>query len=44
MADCTFIADEICSLCCSLESECHDECKSTAGPVAIGMPTVPSAG
>ena len=29
MADCTFIADEICSLCCSLESACHDECKKT---------------
>lgn len=43
MADCTFIADEICSLCCSLESDCHDECKST-GPVTLGMPTVGAAG
>jgi purine-cytosine permease-like protein len=38
MADCTYISDEICSLCCSLESDCHDECKKQ-GPVSLGMPT-----
>ncbi|MCW2705577.1 MAG: rane protein [Blastococcus sp.] len=43
MADCTYIADEICSLCCSLESACHDECKKT-GTVSIGMPAVPTGG
>lgn len=37
MAGCPFHSGTICSLCCSLESECHDSCKSTA--VDLGMPT-----
>ncbi|GAC1586838.1 MAG: hypothetical protein NVS3B28_10890 [Candidatus Velthaea sp.] len=30
MAYCTFHSDPICSLCCSLEAQCHDSCKQTA--------------
>ena len=36
MAGCPFHAGTICSLCCSLESDCHDSCKS--GSVNLGMP------
>jgi hypothetical protein len=43
VADCTYISDEICSLCCSLESACHVECMKTE-PVSIGMPAAPVAG
>lgn len=34
----------ICSLCCSLEKDCHDSCKSGSGtgPVALAMPSVRS--
>ncbi|MGW1874412.1 purine-cytosine permease family protein [Streptomyces sp. NPDC001975] len=41
MANCPFHSGAICSLCCSLEKDCHDSCKS--GPVALAMPTVRSA-
>jgi purine-cytosine permease-like protein len=39
MADCPFITDEICSLCCSLESDCHDMCKKD-GHVPLGLPAL----
>jgi purine-cytosine permease-like protein len=40
MAGCPFHEGAICSLCCSLEKNCHDSCKSTAGgPVDLPMPT-----
>jgi purine-cytosine permease-like protein len=38
MAACPFHQGAICSLCCSLEAECHDACKKSAGPVDLGMP------
>ncbi|MFJ8490127.1 hypothetical protein ACIRBZ_17465 [Streptomyces sp. NPDC094038] len=41
VANCPFHSGAICSLCCSLEKDCHDSCKS--GPVALAMPTVRSA-
>jgi len=47
MAGCPFHSGAICSLCCSLEKDCHDSCKSgpgATGPVDLAMPTVPSAG
>jgi purine-cytosine permease-like protein len=34
---CPFHSGPVCSLCCSLESDCHDACKK---PVNLGMPTV----
>jgi purine-cytosine permease-like protein len=41
MAACPFHSGVICSLCCSLDSKCHDSCKKTAaGPVDLGIPTV----
>jgi purine-cytosine permease-like protein len=45
VAGCPFHEGAICSLCCSLEKECHDSCKKSAssGPVELAMPTVPSA-
>jgi hypothetical protein len=45
VANCPFHSGAICSLCCSLEKDCHDSCKSGAGtgPVALAMPTVRSA-
>jgi purine-cytosine permease-like protein len=39
MASCPFHNGPICSLCCSLESTCHDQCK-TRGPVHAGMPAM----
>jgi purine-cytosine permease-like protein len=33
---CPFHSGPVCSLCCSLESACHDACKK---PVNLGMPT-----
>jgi purine-cytosine permease-like protein len=45
MAGCPFHQGAICSLCCSLEKDCHDSCKSTgSGPVHLAMPTVIGAG
>ncbi|MFE4963266.1 purine-cytosine permease family protein [Streptomyces sp. NPDC056660] len=41
VAGCPFHSGAICSLCCSLEKDCHDSCKS--GPVALAMPAVRSA-
>ncbi|MEU9207627.1 hypothetical protein AB0D27_06635 [Streptomyces sp. NPDC048415] len=43
MADCPFTQSLVCSLCCSLESQCHDECKkpgAAVGPVLLGTPQV----
>lgn len=37
MAACPFHEGTICSLCCSLDAECHDACK-VPGPVDLGMP------
>jgi purine-cytosine permease-like protein len=39
MAGCPHHEGTICSLCCSLESACHDSCKKP-GAVSLGMPTV----
>ncbi|MFR0355224.1 purine-cytosine permease family protein [Streptomyces sediminimaris] len=45
VAGCPFHAGAICSLCCSLEKDCHDSCKSgpSTGPVALATPTLRSA-
>ncbi len=45
MAHCPFHSGAVCSLCCSLESACHDSCKSGtgAGPVDLAMPAVRAA-
>jgi len=45
IAGCPFHQGAICSLCCSLEKDCHDSCKTTGsgGPVPLAMPTVLSA-
>ncbi|MEV7027487.1 hypothetical protein [Kitasatospora sp. NPDC093558] len=46
IAGCPFHQGAICSLCCSLEKDCHDSCKkgtAGAGPVDLAMPTVRSA-
>jgi purine-cytosine permease-like protein len=40
MAACPFHNGPICSLCCSLDAACHDECKTTA-PTDLGMPAIP---
>ena len=44
MADCSYSAALVCSLCCVLEKRCHDECKRDGGvslaPVLLGTPTV----
>lgn len=39
MADCPYIESTVCSLCCSLEKNCHDMCK-TASTTSLGMPGV----
>ena len=44
-AQCPFHEGTICSLCCSLDADCHDVCTKSApggpgGPVLLGMPTV----
>jgi purine-cytosine permease-like protein len=44
IAGCPFHNGPICSLCCSLEKNCHDSCKTAPGPVDLATPTVPSAG
>ncbi|MET9018382.1 hypothetical protein ABZV93_00215 [Actinopolymorpha sp. NPDC004070] len=43
MATCPFHEGAICSLCCSTEGACHDQCKPNAwrpvsGPTMLGMP------
>jgi hypothetical protein len=43
-ADCPHHEGTICSLCCSLDADCHDSCTRSAradGPVLLGMPTGP---
>jgi len=35
IVSCPFHSGAVCSLCCSLESQCHDACKK---PVDLGMP------
>jgi purine-cytosine permease-like protein len=44
MAGCPFHEGPICSLCCSLDKDCHDMCKKTDGPVNLGLPTPARAG
>ncbi|MER5864941.1 hypothetical protein [Kitasatospora sp. NPDC002040] len=41
-ADCPFHQGTVCSLCCSLDADCHDACTkgAGAGPVLLGLPTV----
>jgi hypothetical protein len=36
VADCGVVTARVCSLCCSLESTCHDACKK-AGPVLVTL-------
>jgi hypothetical protein len=45
MAHCPFHGDAVCSLCCTLEKNCHDACKGPAAvsveagtPVSVGAP------
>lgn len=41
MAACPFHSGTICSLCCSLDSACHDMGKKgMPGPVDLGIPAV----
>jgi purine-cytosine permease-like protein len=40
MAACPFHNGPICSLCCSLDAACHDNCKRTPGPSQLGLPSV----
>jgi hypothetical protein len=51
MATCPFHQGTICSLCCSTDGACHDECKKpdgehqgTARRVLLGIPRVPQPG
>ncbi|GAA1662415.1 allantoin permease [Fodinicola feengrottensis] len=39
MVTCPYHSGTLCSLCCSLESSCHDMCKSV-GPVDLGVPII----
>jgi hypothetical protein len=39
IASCPFHSGPVCSLCCSLESSCHDACKKQ--PVHLGIPAIP---
>ncbi|MGW2395717.1 purine-cytosine permease family protein [Kitasatospora sp. NPDC001664] len=40
-ASCPFHSGTICSLCCSLDADCHDVCtRPAAGPVPLGLPAV----
>jgi hypothetical protein len=44
MASCPFHTGYICSLCCSTEAKCHDQCKPSSwrpprGPVPITLLT-----
>ncbi|HWC82365.1 MAG TPA: hypothetical protein VG756_20635 [Pseudonocardiaceae bacterium] len=38
LAGCPHHGGTICSLCCSLDADCHDSCKKP-GPVGLGLPT-----
>jgi purine-cytosine permease-like protein len=41
IADCSKQSGPICSLCCTLDSACHDQCQSEgASPTPLPMPTV----
>jgi purine-cytosine permease-like protein len=41
VADCSKQSGPICSLCCTLDSTCHDQCQSAgASPTPLPMPTV----
>jgi len=40
MSACPHHSGAICSLCCSLEKACHDNCKKTPGQASLGMPTI----
>jgi purine-cytosine permease-like protein len=41
IADCSKQSGPICSLCCTLDSTCHDQCQSEgASPTPLPMPTV----
>ncbi|GAA4843112.1 hypothetical protein [Kitasatospora terrestris] len=43
-AECPFHAGTICSLCCSLDADCHDTCTRPGdGPVDLGLPAVREA-
>jgi purine-cytosine permease-like protein len=42
MAHCPFHDGALCSLCCSLDSACHDSCKKP-GPVDVGLPVARAA-
>lgn len=45
IADCPVQSGPICSLCCSLDSECGDVCRkdpAASGPVLMPVPTVPA--
>jgi hypothetical protein len=47
IAGCPFHQGAICSLCCSLEKDCHDSCKkggAGTGPVDLALPTLRSTG
>ncbi|MEV6796124.1 hypothetical protein AB0M87_29930 [Streptomyces sp. NPDC051320] len=45
IADCPAHAGPICSLCCSLDAECHDACTTqpTGEPVLLPLPTLRTA-
>ncbi|GAA1990962.1 hypothetical protein [Amycolatopsis minnesotensis] len=39
IADCAKQQGAICSLCCTLDATCHDQCQRPgASPVALGLP------
>lgn len=41
IADCSKQQGAICSLCCTLDATCHDQCQQPgASPVSLGMPTM----
>ncbi len=40
MAGCVFHSGAVCSLCCSLEKNCHDVCKVEAGATDLPMPGI----
>jgi purine-cytosine permease-like protein len=43
VAGCPYHAGPICSLCCSLESACHDACKRAGGKVDLPTPSLRTA-
>jgi purine-cytosine permease-like protein len=44
MAACPHHGAAICSLCCSLEKNCHDSCKTAGGPVSLVLARAPGTG